>query len=102
MNFFSIILFWPTESYNVYGHDAKQVGVRNLALGFPILAGACIVLVLLSWTRGRIRELMLVSCILMTLGKLHKADILRLVPRVHLMVSIALQFTCKPVTRLIG
>ena len=68
MNFFSIILFWPTESYNVYGHDAKQVGVRNLALGFPILAGACIVLVLLSWTRGRIRELMLGSCVLMTLG----------------------------------
>jgi len=68
MNFFSIILFWPTESYNVYGHAAKQVGVRNLALGFPILAGACIVLVLLSWTKGKIRELMFGSCVLMTLG----------------------------------
>jgi len=68
MNFFSIILFWPTQSYNVYGHDPKEVGVRNLALGFPILAGACIILLLLSWTRGRIRELMLVSCIFMTAG----------------------------------
>jgi MFS family permease len=66
--FFSIILFWPTQSYNVYGHDAKEVGIRNLALGFPILAGACIVLVLLSWTKGKIRELMLGSCVLMTLG----------------------------------
>jgi hypothetical protein len=69
MNFFSIILFWPTESYNVYGHDAKEVGIRNLALGFPILAGACIVLVLLSWTKGKIRELMFISCVFMTIGK---------------------------------
>jgi MFS family permease len=68
-NFFSVILFWPTQSYNVYGHDALQVGIRNLALGFPILAGACIVLVLLSWTRGHIRALMFVSCCFMTAGE---------------------------------
>jgi MFS family permease len=68
-NFFSVLLFWPTQSYNVYGHDPWQVGIRNLPLGFPILAGACIVLVLLSWTRGHIRMLMLVSCIFMTAGK---------------------------------
>jgi MFS family permease len=68
MNFFSILLFWPTQSYNSYGHDPLQVGIRNLALGFPILAGACIVLTLLSFTRGRIRELMVVSCIFMTAG----------------------------------
>ena len=68
-NFFSVILFWPTESYNVYGHDPWKVGVRNIALGFPILAGACIILCLLSLTRGHIRELMLVSCIFMTAGK---------------------------------
>jgi MFS family permease len=68
MNFFSILLFWPTQSYNVYGHDPLEVGIRNLALGFPILAGACIVLCLLSYTRGRIRELMFVSCIFMTAG----------------------------------
>lgn len=70
-NFFSVLLFWPTQSYNVYGHGAWEVGRRNLCLGFPILAGACIVLVLLSWTKGRIRELMLVSCIFMTAGKFH-------------------------------
>jgi MFS family permease len=67
-NFFSVLLFWPTQSYNSYGHDPLQVGIRNLALGFPILAGACIVLVLLSWTKGHIRALMLGSCILMTAG----------------------------------
>jgi len=68
MNFFSILLFWPTQSYNVYGHDAKEIGVRNLALGFPILAGACIILLLLSVTKGRIRELMFISCCFMTAG----------------------------------
>lgn len=67
-NFFSVIMFWPTQSYNVYGHDPWQVGVRNIALGFPILAGACIVLALLSYTRGHIRVLMFVSCCFMTAG----------------------------------
>lgn len=68
-NFFSVLLFWPTQSYNVYGHDPWQDGIRNLALGFPILAGACIVLVLLVWTKGNIRALMVVSSIFMTAGK---------------------------------
>ncbi|KAL9083062.1 MAG: hypothetical protein Q9159_005991, partial [Coniocarpon cinnabarinum] len=67
-SFFSIILFWPTQSYNVYGHDPVAVGVRNLSLGFSILAGACIILALLSFTKGRIRELLLFSCVLMTAG----------------------------------
>ncbi|KAF2704923.1 MFS general substrate transporter [Pleomassaria siparia CBS 279.74] len=67
-NFFSVLMFWPTQSYNVYGHDPWSVGKRNLCLGFPILAGACIGLALLSWTKGRIREIMLVSSIVMTAG----------------------------------
>jgi hypothetical protein len=67
-NFFSVIMFWPTQSYNVYGHDPWAIGVRNIALGFPILGGACIVLALLSYTRGHIRELMVVSCCFMTAG----------------------------------
>lgn len=68
-NFFSVLLFWPTQSYNSYGHDPLSVGIRNLALGFPILAGACIILVLIGVTGGKIRELMVVSCIFMTAGK---------------------------------
>jgi MFS family permease len=67
-NFFSVLMFWPTQSYNSYGHNPLSVGIRNLALGFPILAGACIVLVLLSYTKGNIRTLMVVSSILMTAG----------------------------------
>jgi hypothetical protein len=62
-------MFWPTESFNVYGHDPVQVGVRSLPIGFGILAGACIVLVLLSVFRGHNKELLIVSSILMTAGK---------------------------------
>jgi MFS family permease len=67
-DFFSVHIFWPTQSYNVYGHDPWEVGKCKLCLGFLILAGACIVLALLSYTKGRIRELMFVSCIIMTAG----------------------------------
>lgn len=47
-NFFSVLLFWPTQAFNVYGHDPVGVGIRGLPIGFSILAGACIVLWLLS------------------------------------------------------
>lgn len=67
-NFFSVLLFWPTQSYNVYGHDPWAIGVRSIPLGFSILAGACTVLWLLTATKGHIRALMLASCILMTAG----------------------------------
>ncbi|PGH03813.1 hypothetical protein AJ80_08626 [Polytolypa hystricis UAMH7299] len=67
-NFFSVIMFWPTQAFNVYGHDPVQVGIRGLPIGFGILAGACIVLWLLSVFRGNNRELMIVSSVLMTAG----------------------------------
>ena len=61
-------MFWPTEAYNVYGHEPVGVGLRGLPVGFAILAGACIILVLLSIMRGNIRFLMILSTSLMTLG----------------------------------
>ncbi|KAK5071383.1 hypothetical protein LTR16_009269, partial [Cryomyces antarcticus] len=67
-NFFSILMFWPTQAFNVYGHDPVGVGIRGLPVGFSILAGACIVLWLLSVLRGHNKELMIVSSILMTAG----------------------------------
>lgn len=69
MNFFAYLMFWPTQSFNVYGHNPVDVGVRNLPGGIAILAGACIVLYLLSKFRGRNKELMIISAILMTAGK---------------------------------
>ena len=73
-NFFSVILFWPTQSYNVYGHDPIGVGVRGLPIGFGILVGAFVTLWLLSVFRGRNRELLIVASIMMTAGKLKNID----------------------------
>lgn len=68
-NFFSFLMFWPTQAFNVYGHDPVMVGLRVLPGGLAIMVGACVTLWLLSVLRGRNKELMIVSCILMTSGK---------------------------------
>ena len=68
-NFFSVLLFWPTQAYNVYGHDPVGVGIRGIPIGFSILTGACVVLWLLSVFKGHNRALMIVSSVLMTAGK---------------------------------
>jgi Fungal trichothecene efflux pump (TRI12) len=69
-NFFSILMFWPTQAFNVYGHDPIGVGIRGIPIGFSILAGAFICLYLLTILGGKNRELMIVSSIMMTAGKL--------------------------------
>lgn len=69
-NFFSVIMFWPTQAFNVYGHDPVGVGIRGLPIGVSILTGACVVLWMLSVLRGRNRELMIASSIVMTAGTL--------------------------------
>ncbi|QKX57055.1 uncharacterized protein TRUGW13939_04163 [Talaromyces rugulosus] len=67
-NFFSIILFWPTQSFNQFGHDPVAVGLRSLPVGYGILAGACITLWLLSLLKGHNKALMIGSSVLMTAG----------------------------------
>ncbi|PWY90507.1 MFS general substrate transporter [Aspergillus sclerotioniger CBS 115572] len=67
-NFFSVLMFWPTQSFNMYGHDPVDVGVRSLPTGFGIMAGACIILWLLSVLRGHNKELLIISSVLMTAG----------------------------------
>lgn len=67
-NFFSVLLFWPTQAFNSYGHDPIGVGLRGMPIGFSILAGACIVLWLLSVFRGQNRLFLFISSCLMTAG----------------------------------
>lgn len=67
-NFVSLIAFWPTQAYNVYGHDPVMVGVRAIPIGIALMAGAVIVLYLLSVFRGANRALMVLSSVLMTAG----------------------------------
>ncbi len=67
-NFFSVLLFWPTQAFNAYGHDPIGVGLRGMPIGFSILTGACIVLWLLSVFRGHNRLFLFISSCLMTAG----------------------------------
>ncbi|TVY85407.1 Trichothecene efflux pump TRI12 [Lachnellula suecica] len=67
-NFFSVLLFWPTQAFNVYGHDPVGVGLRGMPIGFSILIGACVVLWLLSVFRGGNKMLMIISSCMMTAG----------------------------------
>lgn len=67
-NFVSLIAFWPTQAYNVYGHDPVLVGVRAIPIGVALMAGAVVVLYLLSVFRGANRALMVLSSVLMTAG----------------------------------
>lgn len=67
-NFFVMLLFWPTQIYNVYGNDRIGIGIRSLPIGFGIIFGAVLALVAIPVTKGRIREIMIFATALMTAG----------------------------------
>lgn len=67
-NFFSVLMIWPSQAYNVYGHDPVGVGIRGLPFAFGTLAGCLVSLVLLSVLRGKIKWLLLGSSVIMTAG----------------------------------
>lgn len=67
-SYFVLLLFWPTEVYNVYGNDPLGIGIRSLPIGFGIIGGAAICLILIPVTGGRVRPLLVFSTALMTAG----------------------------------
>ena len=73
-NFFSVIMFWPSQAFNVYGHNPAGVGLRGIPIAVGILTGACVVLWLLSVFRGHNKELLIISSVLMTAGMLSGAQ----------------------------
>lgn len=90
-NFFVMLLFWPTEVFNVYGNDPVQIGIRALPIGFGIIGGACINLGLILVTRGRIRWLMISWCVFMTafVGAMSVARTDNINPTVYPIVTLA-------------
>lgn len=90
-NFFAMLLFWPTQVYNVYGNDPLQIGIRTLPIGFGIIAGSVINLGLILVTKGRIRILMTVWCIFMTafVGAMAAARTDNLTPTVYPILTLA-------------
>ncbi|KAF2092304.1 MFS multidrug transporter-like protein [Saccharata proteae CBS 121410] len=67
-NFFSVLVWWPTQSASMYDPDPVQIGIRSLPIGFGIIGGAVIVSILVSILKGKIRTLIALSCALMTAG----------------------------------
>ncbi|KAK0733670.1 fungal trichothecene efflux pump [Lasiosphaeria miniovina] len=67
-NFFSVLMLWPSEAYNVYGHDAVGVGIRGLPFAFGTLVGCVLSLLLLSRFRGNIKWLLFGTSCIMTAG----------------------------------
>ncbi|KAK0384869.1 hypothetical protein NLU13_7347 [Sarocladium strictum] len=90
-NFFVLLLFWPTQVYNVYGNDPLQIGIRTLPIGFGIIAGSVINLGLIYVLKGRIRWLMVFWCVFMTgfVGAMSVARTDNLVPTVYPIITLA-------------
>ncbi|PPJ55349.1 hypothetical protein CBER1_10071 [Cercospora berteroae] len=65
-NFFVVLLFWPTQVYNMYGNDPLQIGIRTLPIGFGIIFGSVLSLVLFGVAKGRTTALMIFWTALMT------------------------------------
>lgn len=90
-NFFALLLFWPTEVYNVYGNDPVQIGIRTLPIGFGIILGSVINLGLIRATKGRLRILMVSWCVFMTafVGAMAVARTDNLTPTVYPIITMA-------------
>ncbi|CAG9990077.1 unnamed protein product [Clonostachys byssicola] len=90
-NFFALLLFWPTQVFNVYGNDSVQIGIRTLPIGFGIIGGSVINLVLIRATKGRVRILMVLWCVFMTafVGAMAVARTDNLKPIVYSILTLA-------------
>lgn len=66
MDFYSILGFFPITLLDVYHTSVITVGVRALCYPWMILGGACIVSLLMSYTRGHVRIMSLTLACFMT------------------------------------
>jgi MFS family permease len=90
-NFFVLLLFWPTQVYNMYGNDPLQIGIRTLPIGLGIIFGAVLGLVLFGVTKGRTTPLMIFWTIFMTAftGAMSVATTTNLNPTIYAILTLA-------------
>ena len=67
--FHTLIFVVHLTDHPCTGNDPVGVGLRGLPIGFCIIGGAVISLVLIGVTKGRIRIIMIVFSAMMTAGK---------------------------------
>lgn len=90
-NFFVILLFWPTQVYNMYGNDPLQIGIRTLPIGFGIILGSVLSLLLFGITKGRTKFLMIFWCMVMTAftGAMSVATTTNLNPTIYAILTFS-------------
>ncbi len=66
MNFYSLLNFFPLSFTNIYDPDPVKVGLMGLGPAIGTTFGATLGNASVAFTRGRAREILLFSCILMT------------------------------------
>ncbi|KEF62014.1 uncharacterized protein A1O9_03586 [Exophiala aquamarina CBS 119918] len=66
MNFYSMINFAPLTYSTVFEPDPIQVGVKGLGYSIAITVGASVMNTMLTLLKGHNREILLVSCVLMS------------------------------------
>ena len=67
-NYWSLAAFWPLECQTLYGPDAMKVALYVLPFLYSITFGMILVNWGLSLFRGKNRELLTLSSVIMTVG----------------------------------
>jgi hypothetical protein len=62
----SFIPFYMATSDHLTGNDPVGIGLRSLPIGFGIIGGAFIALLLIPITKGRVKAIMIVATAMMT------------------------------------
>jgi Fungal trichothecene efflux pump (TRI12) len=66
--FYSVAAFWLLEVQELFGPSYKEIARNLVALGFAFLLGICLVGWGITFSRGQIREIFIISASLMTAG----------------------------------
>ncbi|KAF2157629.1 MFS drug efflux pump [Myriangium duriaei CBS 260.36] len=69
-NFFSVLVFWPSQYFVTYANyaDPISIGVGSLPVGFCIIAGSIICSILVTVLKGKVKLLMIISTGIMLAG----------------------------------
>lgn len=62
----SVLVLNEVSANGYTGFDTIQVGLRTLPIGFGIIGGSFIALLLISWTKGRVKAIMIIFTVVMT------------------------------------
>jgi hypothetical protein len=66
--FYTMAAFWQLESQLLFGPDPHAISRIVVDLGFAFIIGICIIGCAITYSRGMINLVLLISCVIMTAG----------------------------------